>query len=208
MKKIKNVVSAIVVAFFLIIAYGSDDNDEKNIDESVISENKDTPKIPLKTKLQNSIKSLETDDDLAKNVQSVDGIVIVLALYKSYYITIKEGRESKVQEEKDLAKQLENKVSTSQIQNFPKLRASYYKLIQDKLWEHDVTVGIGGKRNTILNFTAGYFAANKNIKDTQEALHEMLVNLRFKQTNYRWYKGEDEYTYYTIESPKDSEVIE
>ncbi|GAA5089551.1 hypothetical protein GCM10023210_14530 [Chryseobacterium ginsengisoli] len=211
MKKIKHLLSVIAVAFFLIIAYGSDDNNKNESDKSSALKDIETTKtseIPLKTQLQNSIKGLEKGNDLTENVQSIDGIVIVLALYKSYHITITKGKESKNKEEKDLAKQLENKVSDSQVQNFPKLRAIYYKLMESKLWEHDISVTVGGKRNTILNLTAGYFAANKNIKDTQETLNEMLTSLRFKQINYRWYKGEDEYTYYKIDSPKDSEVVE
>ena len=201
--------SIIVVAFFLFIAYGSDDDSKKENTETLTSEtNSVVSKIQLKTRLENNIKSLESNSDFAKDINSVDGIVITLAVFKAYSIIIKEGEESKNEEEKKLAKTLKEKVSNTQVKNFPKLRLSYYKILKDKLWEHDVTVSIGGQKNTILNLTAGYFAANKNIKDTQETLDEMLISLRFKQSNYRWYKGEDEYTYYTIESAKDSEVIE
>jgi hypothetical protein len=206
MKIIKHLASSIIVAFFLLIAFGSDDN--KDVEISKTADKISEPKIPLKLRLENNIKSLEKDNDLTKNVESIDGIVIILALYKSYYIIIKEGKESQNQEEKDLAKKLEQKVSSSQLKDFPKLRLAYFKIMKDKLWENDIDVKIGGKKNTILSLTAGYFASNKNIKSTQETLHEMLVNLRFKQVNYRWYKDEDEYTYYDVESAKDSEVIE
>lgn len=211
MKKTRNLLSGIIVMFFIFIAYGSDDDKNEAMEDKVtdqLSTDKAVSKIPLKTRLENAIKGLETDTDLTKSVQSVDGIVIVLAIYKAYAITIKEGKESTNPDEKELAKKLEAKVSNSQLKSFPKLRMVYYNIMQEKLWEHDVDIKIGGKRNTVLNLTAGYFAANNNIKSTQEALHEMLVNLRFKQINYRWYKGDDEYTYYTVESPKDSEVFE
>ena len=205
-KNYKHLFSAIAVFFFLFIAFGSDD-DKKTEKSSTETNKENISKIPLKTRLENNIKSLESDD-LTKDIKSVDGIVISLALYKAYYSIIKEGKESQNAEEQKLAKQLETKVSNSQVKNFPKLRAKYAKLIGDKLWESNVEVSIGGTRNVNLNLTAHYFASNKNIKESQETLHEMLTNLRFKQTNYRWYKGEDEYTYYTIDSPKDSEVIE
>ena len=30
---------------------------------------------------------------------------------------------------------------------------------------------------------------------------------RFKQSRYRWYKGADEYTYYTIYEGKDTDLV-
>lgn len=216
MKILKHLSSLIVFIFFIFIAYGSDDDnnskteitENEKYDSIDSSTNKIVSQIPLKTRLENNIKSLDSGDDLVKDIKSVDEIVIALAVFKSYHMIITEGEESKNADEKKLVKKLKDKVSNYQIKNFPKLRFAYYKILSDKLWEHDVTVGIGGNKNTILNLTAGYFAANKNIKYTQETLHEMLSNLRFKQINYRWYKGEDEYTYYKIESPKDSEIVD
>lgn len=162
--------------------------------------------LSLKTKLENNIKSLDGDQDLTKEIKSVDDVIITSAIFKAYAMTIKEGKESQKEEEVKLAKELEKKVSSLQIKNFPKLRLAYYKIMKDKLWENDIDVNISGSGNTILKLTAGYFAANKNIKDTQEALNEMLTSLRFKQTQYRWYKGADEFTYYTISSLKDAEI--
>lgn len=208
-KNLKTISSVGAFVFFTFIAFGSSDDKKSETPITSIETNKDTvsPSINLKTRLENNIKSLNSDD-ISNSVKSIDGIIISIALYKSYYQIIKEGKESQISEEQKLAKQLEQKVSNSQIKNFPKLRAKYANLIGEKLWENDVDVSVGGVKNSNLNFTAHYFASNKNIKESQEALHEMLVNLRFKQTNYRWYKGEDEYTYYAINSPKDSEVIE
>ncbi|SDI36015.1 hypothetical protein SAMN05421846_106256 [Chryseobacterium taeanense] len=208
-KILKTMASIGTFVFFIFIAFGSEDEkkSETSITTSIENKKNALSTIPLKTRLENNIKSLKSDD-FTKDINSLDGIVISIALYKAYFQIIKEGKESQNPEEQKLAKQLEQKVSNSQIKNFPKLRAKYAKLIGDKLWENDVDVSVGGVRNINLNLTAHYFASNKNIKESQEALHEMLINLRFKQTNYRWYKGEDEYTYYTIESPKDSEVIE
>ncbi|WP_210149380.1 hypothetical protein [Chryseobacterium scophthalmum] len=208
-EKLKPFTSIIVIGFFLFIAYGSDDDSKNENYKPLKSDtNKVVSEVPLKTRLENNIKGFETESGLTKNLKSVDDIIIVLAVYKSYYIIIKEGKESTDNDEKKLAEKLEQKVSNSQVKDFPKLRLAYNNILKEKLWENDVDVKIGGSKNTILSLTAGYFASNKNIKTTQETLHEMLTNLRFKQVNYRWYKGEDEYTYYKIESAKDSEVIE
>ena len=94
------------------------------------------------------------------------------------------------------------------LRTFPKIRKAYYEFLRKNLWESDIDVDLSGSGNTILKFTGGSFAANKNIKITQETLREMLTMLRFKQTQYRWYEGEDEYTYYKMKTPKDSEIVD
>ena len=86
------------------------------------------------------------------------------------------------------------------------MRADYGKLVGKTLWEHDVDVTISGSGNSIIEFSGGVFAANKNIKDAQTAIQDMLKQLRFDKANYRWYSGADEYDYYSIESKKDNEI--
>jgi hypothetical protein len=163
--------------------------------------------MDLKTKIENNIKSFEGGDDLTKNeMTSATDFQITVALFKAYASTIEEGKSSTDKQVLKLTDKLQKKVIASQQKNFPKLRNAYYKFIKNTLWEHDVEVSISGSGNTTLKFTGAYFAANKNIKTTQETLQEMLTLLRFKQTQYRWYNGEDQYTYYTIQSPKDSKL--
>lgn len=165
-------------------------------------------KLDLKVRLNKEIESLEKDLDLSKNVSSMDGITLVLALYKFYSSIIKEGKESDKPEEQELANKLEKKVINSQIKVLPKLRMIYYKLIREKLWENDIDVKILNSSNKTLQLTGGIFASNKNIQDTQSMLHEVLSLLRFKQIQYKWYSGDDEFTYYNLDSPKDSEIID
>lgn len=197
------------VLFFLLIKCfqknTSADLSEKNLAKT---EKTAEDKVDLKTRLQNNIKGISDNQNLAKDVKSLDGIIITLALYKVYSSIINEGKASKNNDEQILAKELEKKVSSSQVKTFPKLRNIYYGLMKEKLWVNDVDVKILAPNNKTLRFTAGYFASNKNIQETQTTLHEMLVNLRFKQTQYKWYSGDDEFTYYNIESPKDSDIVE
>ncbi|NML68796.1 hypothetical protein HHL23_03160 [Chryseobacterium sp. RP-3-3] len=197
-----------ILLLLLIKCTKTDTSTPQNKKVSIQTEKKSEEKIDLKTKLENNIKGIDEGQDLAKNVKSLDGIVIVLALYKVYSSIINEGKSSKNNDEQELAKKLEKKVIDSQVKTFPKLRRIYYELIKEKLWVNDVDVKILGPNNKTIQFTAGYFASNKNIQETQTTLHEMLLNLRFKQTQYKWYSGDDEYTYYNIESSKDSEIID
>lgn len=108
----------------------------------------------------------------------------------------------------NLTAELEKKVIQSQQKNFPKIRKAYGEFLKNKLWEEDIYVELAGPGYSVVKFTGGYFAANKNIKETQETLNEMLQLLRFRQTQYRWHKGQDEFTYYTIDSNRDSEIVD
>jgi hypothetical protein len=165
--------------------------------------------MDLKTKIANNIKSIDGGDDLTKSpMTTATDFQIIAAIFKAYAMTVNEGRTSSDKEVLKLTAELQKKVIASQQKNFPRVRKAYYEFIKNKLWENDVYVDISGNGNTVIKFTGGFFAANKNIKETQEALSEMLILLRFKQTQYRWYRGQDEFTYYTIESSKDSELVE
>jgi len=115
-EKLKPFTSIIVIGFFLFIAYGSDDDSKNENYKPLTSDtNKVVSEVPLKTRLENNIKGFETESSLTKNLKSIDDIIIVLAVYKSYYIIIKEGKESTDNDEKKLAEKLEQKVSNSQV---------------------------------------------------------------------------------------------
>lgn len=213
-KKKRFIIPAAIIGLGII---GSQFDDSKKTNDTASSTTQTTATtnsnpvagMDLKTKIQNNIKSISGGDDLTKNeMTSATDFQITVALFKAYAITINEGKQSTDKEVLKLTDELQKKVVASQLKNFPKLRKAYYEFVKNKLWENDVDVRISGAGNTVLKLTGGYFAANKNIKDSQEALHEMLTLLRFKQTQYTWYKGQDEFTYYTIDSPKDNEIVE
>lgn len=214
-KHFKIIVTAIIAIIF-IVQLASNKSDEKtskvNTNETpsneVDNESKPT-EIDLKTKIKNTIKSIDGGDDFTKSpMESAASFATVIGVYKAFVSIINEGKQSNDKEILKLTEELSKKVSTSQLKNFPKLRKAYFKFLKNSLWEHDIYVNLSGNKNTTLQFTGTYYAANKNIKDSQEALSEMLYLLRFKRTEYRWYKESDEYTYYTLDSSKDSELIE
>ena len=80
----------------------------------------------------------------------------------------------------------------------PAFRKQYVKLLGNALWEHDIEVEARNNYKTI-TFIGGTFARNSNIKDFHNEAHEMLKLLGFTRAEYKWYKYDDEYTYYTIE---------
>lgn len=101
------------------------------------------------------------------------------------------------------AKKLEKGLKSTQKIIFPKLRKNYIEIADRMLWEEDIDVVGSGKTIT---FIGGTFASNKNIKDFHEQLSEALSQYRFKQVRYKWYKGDDEYTYYTLHSLDDEDI--
>jgi hypothetical protein len=52
-----------------------------------------------------------------------------------------------------------------------------------------------------------HFAANRNIKDVHNEIRDMLIQLRFVRANYKW-TDYSEYTYFTLESPNDGELVD
>lgn len=203
-----------LIAVIIIANCGDDKKNDKATSESEkIANETETKKDTLseletlKLKLKNNIKSIDGGDDLTSSpLKSAQEFTIAVALFKAYAMTINEAKPNKDKEVQSLITELEKKVVKSQIKNYPKLRKAYFEFIKDKLWENDIDVRLSGKNNTTLSLTGGYFAANKNIASTQQSLHEMLNYLHFKRTEYRWYKGEDEFTYYDIESDNDNEI--
>jgi hypothetical protein len=69
-----------------------------------------------------------------------------------------------------------------------------------------VEVNVSGTGDKTIIFTAGIFAANKNIKAAFEEIEDQLREFRFKKACFAWYSGQDDYQYYTIDSPKDSDL--
>jgi hypothetical protein len=71
------------------------------------------------------------------------------------------------------------------------------------LWEHDVDAAAIGERSAGLRLTAGMFAANRAIAQTQSSILETLTLLRFKRSTYEWYRGSAT-TYYDLETLDDA----
>lgn len=155
------------------------------------------------------IKSeIETFDSISLNpfLTSVENIQLGIQYFEKVANDIQLAEQHADKEINKYGKTLKNKLVAKQKIWFPKYRKAYANIMADKVWENDVYISTSGSTNTIFNLTGGIFAANKNIKEMQETIHSILYSLRFKQSRYRWYKGADDYTYYTINSKQDSEI--
>ncbi len=85
---------------------------------------------------------------------------------------------------------------------FPAMRAGYGRIKDAAVWENDMDISVQGRT---IRFTAGMFAANRNIASVQKAAQEVLYQLRFRNSRYEWYRGSD-WQGYTMETPGDAEV--
>lgn len=200
-------IPVISFAALLIIGVLADEN-EKSTPVEDVKKSEVKPDVDSKTKLQNTIESLRNDDLTKTPHTSVDDFVISEAIFKTYAASIAEYKTNTDPEVIALVKDLEKKLSASQVKNYPKLRKAYFEMIKPKFWEEDIYVGLAGKGNTTLKLTGSVFVTNKNIKASQETLHEMFKMLRFKKVEYRWHKEQDEFTYYTVASENDEVIVQ
>jgi hypothetical protein len=164
-------------------------------------------KLKQKEQLEREIKSINDGVDFSTYRGTVDSLQMEHVLFGYWADIIKKGENSDDPEIQKLAKQLKSKVVNLQVREFPRLRKEYVDVAAKKMWENDIEVYANGTGNRYINFTGGLFAANKNKKVFQEQLHEILTMFRFNQSRYRWYKGADEYTYWTIYEGKDSDLV-
>lgn len=207
------ILGSALIGLLLIGILAQDDTkkvvENKPVDSSV-SDNQDSKSTTdsLKDKLNREINSFNKplqEDSFRGSVEALQSEVVLFSLWAS---VVNEGNSSKDIEVVKLAKKLSRLVINKQLDQFPKIRKEYGKIMADKLWESNVYVTTQGKSNHIINLTGGLFANNKNIAETQRSIGEILNILRFKEVRYRWYKGADEYTSYKIESSKDDEIID
>lgn len=157
--------------------------------------------------LKRELESVNKGVDFSTYRGTVDALQLELILFGTWANLVKESEEFENSEILKLSKSLKSKVANIQAREFPILRKEYTKVVANKMWENDIEVYSNGSGNKYINFSGGIFAANKNKQDFHNQLNEILTMFRFKQARYRWYKGADKYTYWTMYEGKDSEPV-
>lgn len=105
-------------------------------------------------------------------------------------------------EARPLMTKLRRAMAQKQAAAFPAMRAGYGRIKDEAMWESDMDIAVQGRT---IRFTAGMFAANRNIQTMQNAAQETLHQLRFRNSRYEWYRGSD-WQGYTMETPGDAEI--
>lgn len=213
-KRVQHLISGFVLAGFLFMAFGSDDDKKEEetsvevTDKTIITTEKKLTDVEIKEQLEREISSIDKGIDFSSYKESIESIQLELVLFQVWAKKINEAKSSNNNDIKELGEKLETKVKKIQVSEFPKLRKAYGKIVAKKLWVENIEVEVFGNNSKTIQFTGGIFANNKNKQETQETLSEMLNLLRFKKVNYKWYKYDDEYTYYELDSKNDNEITD
>lgn len=178
---------------------GSDTSEVKNEDTK-----KET--VTLESRLTKEIESIKKGIDFSSYRGEVVQLQLVTVLFRSWSEMIKEGLGSSNPNDVKLANELKKLVVKTQEKELPQIRKHYVEVIRKKLWENNIEVSGGGSKNTTITLVGGSFFNNKNKSDVQGTISSILTDFRFKRSNYKAYDSQDEYTYYTIDSPSDGEL--
>ena len=147
------------------------------------------------------------DTDFTKLRGSIHLLEGELSQFAIWGRLVEEGEASKDPEINKLAGQLRTKLTRIQVREFPIIRKEYAKIVANRMWEEDIEVTSSGTGNRQITFIGGVFAANKSKKKFQEDINNLMFEFRFNRVNYKWHKREQEYTYYTVDKGKDSDLF-
>jgi len=162
----------------------------------------------LKEQLEREIASFNKTFDNSGYRGSAQLLQLELVVFAVWAKLIKESETSNNNAVKANGERLERKVKSLQAKEFPKLREAYADIAQELFLDADVDVRISGKTKSTLHLTGYDFINDVTIKKVQRDLDETLTQFRFKRINYKWSQHSDEYKYYDMDTPKDSEVVE
>jgi hypothetical protein len=160
----------------------------------------------LEIKLTKEIESIKKGIDLTGYRGEIIKLQLETTLFKVWSDLIKEGLNSSNPKDVKLSNELKKLVLKVQEKELPLIRKDYVDIISQKLWDENIKVSGSGKGTTTINLSGGTFFNNKNKSEVQKTISDILKNFRFKQSNYRAYESQDEYTSYTMETLKDSEL--
>ena len=204
-----------IIVVIILLPKGNSDKTDKVTDKTVVEKNKNTEvnktdnntvSNTLETKLTNEIESIKKGIDFTEYRGDVVKLQLETTLFKVWSDLIKEGLSSSNPNDVKLSNELKKLVSKVQEKELPLIRKDYVDIISQKLWEENIKVSGSGRGTTTINLSGGRFFDNKKKSEVQKVISDILTNFRFKQSTYRAYESQDEYTYYTMETPKDSEL--
>lgn len=161
-----------------------------------------------KNRLQKEIDDLIKFDGNTYR-EKVDSIQLEAVLFSAWAKLINEASNHDNNEIKNLADSFKQKVTQIQVKEFPIMRKTYGNVTAKELWIENGKARVYGSGNKTYEIVSSLFASNKNIAQLQSQIKDTLKLLRFTRVNYKWIDSDySEYTYFDIESPKDSDVIE
>jgi hypothetical protein len=102
---------------------------------------------------------------------------------------------------------MRRRLSALQVQAFPVLRDAYGPLMRQVLWEHDAKMRTFGPGFRTVEVISAHFAANRNIQQIHNTVEAAFTRMRFTRAQYKWLDANVEYSYYSLASPADGDVV-
>jgi len=215
--KDKKIILLIIIGFIfgyflLFVLFSNDSQKAKQKTASIESGNKKVPKKSVDEILHerlvgtyNEVWAYQKED--YENIGAMESLQTQLSLFEKWALAVRQGRQNTMQDSiNSLADEIAEKLSQIQTKRFPVLRQNYRNLLHTQLWVDNIEVEVMGNQNTTIQFTGGTFANNRNKLETFTTLKPMLEQFRFKRVNFKWYKYDEEYTYWEIDSKSDQQL--
>lgn len=154
--------------------------------------------------MQKNLKDLQNYDSSAFR-GSIDALSLEAIGFSAYAQIIDEAKTYDDPTIKQLIPQMQSALVKTQAKEFPAMRQAYTKVVKQATWENNVDVSVSGRSIT---FTGALFASHKNIETIETSAEPILKDLRFNRVNYKWYEYDDNYTYYDLDTPADTAIID
>lgn len=138
--------------------------------------------------------------------EDIDALITSVLFFEQLARTAKTAIDSENEGIKEKGIFIQKNLPVIQKRDFPTLRREYARIVGEQLWRDNVKVEAKGNRGTTIVMIGGFFASNANIEDAQKEVHELLMKLRFKRSEYKWIPSASEYVYYKIESRDDGDI--
>lgn len=146
--------------------------------------------------------------DARKYTDSQLSLGITLGLFSVWAQMYEDGEKLDLGEDDEKVRaNFKREISKLQKRAFPILRDAYGPIMRKELWEFDASARTFGPRFTTVEFVSAVFAANRNIKEIQSSVRDTLSRLRFKQARYKWYREDNQYTYYDMDALPDEYLV-
>lgn len=165
-------------------------------------------KLDYKNLLLEKINLIDKGIDFSEYRGSLKKLHLELKLFGNWSNIIKESEKYEDSDILKLNNKLKNLIIDLQLVEFPNMRKEYAKILSRKLWRENFDIYASGNRKKIINFTNHTFASNANIEDSHLLNLNQLIILRFKQSRYRWYKEQNNYTSYDLGNTNDNKLVD
>jgi hypothetical protein len=140
--------------------------------------------------------------------EDITSINTGLLLIGAWALLYEEGENLNLNEEvRQKRQQFRQLLVRKQTNLLPAMRDAYGPAMRQQLWEADGSARTIGAGYKTVEFVSATFARNANIQQIHLEIRENLMMLRFTRAQYKWLKQASDFTYYTLEAPKDSDVV-